>query len=250
MTLQEALYALGVRDDTLAVEEKRRLDDEGYLLLPDIITPEQAARMRQAMEELFAREKTGQPEGASECGNMQNKSDAFDVCFTHPRVLAAIAHVLQYEFKSLGIHSRPNPPGLPRGGLHVDWGGDPPVAGEYSVCNSMWPLTDFTEENGATSVVPGSHRWGRKPPDVPAEALAIHPGEIQLTALVGTVIIFNSHTWHSANANRSAAARPGVTSFWGRKSLQMERFPSGLSRAGLASVPPAAYALFDSVTNV
>ena len=244
MTFQEALYELGVRDDTLSPQEKQHLDEQGYLPLDNIISHEQAARMRQAMEELFALEKTGQPDGASECGNMQNKSDAFDVCITHPRVLAAIAHVLREEFKSLGVHTRPNPPGMARGGLHVDWSGPPPAAGQYSVCNSMWPLCDFTEENGATSVVPGSHRSGQTP-DVLDDPLAIHPQEIQIVVPLGTVVIFNSHTWHSANANRSSAPRPNVTSFWGRKTFGS--FTSALSRDTAARVPQAAQYLFDSV---
>jgi ectoine hydroxylase-related dioxygenase (phytanoyl-CoA dioxygenase family) len=249
MTFLDALFGLGVRDDTLTPDEKQFLDDNGYLPLANIITPEQAARMREAMTELFAQEKTGTSEGSSECAHMQNKSDAFDVCITHPRVLAAVAHVLKEEFNSLGVHSRPNPPGLPRGGLHVDWGGPPPTDGNYSVCNSMWPLCDFTKENGATSVVPGSHRSGKNPEDEMDDPREFHPREIQLEAPLGTVIIFNSHTWHSANANNSTADRPNVTSFWGRKVTEVPVMPSQVAQSTLKRVGPAARALFDSVVE-
>ena len=90
MTFQEVLYALGVRENTLSDEEKFRLDQDGFLPFPNLIPAELVARMRSEMEVLFALESTGEPGMPKECTNMQNKSSAFDVCFTHPRLLAAV----------------------------------------------------------------------------------------------------------------------------------------------------------------
>ena len=140
MTFQEALYALGVRENTLSDEEKFRLDQDGFLPFPNLIPAESVARMWSEMEALFALESTGEPGMPKECTNMQNRSSAFDVCFTHPRLLAAVAHVLKEDFRSLGIHSRPNRPGGGHQPLHVDYGGPPAKPGTYSVCNSMWML--------------------------------------------------------------------------------------------------------------
>lgn len=217
MTFQEALYALGVREDTLSEEEKFTLDRDGFLPLPNLVPAEQVIRMRKAMEELFILEKTGEPDRPTECTNMQNKSVDFDICFTHPRLLAGIAHVLKEDFRSLGIHSRPNRPGRGHQPLHVDYGGTPAKPGEYFVCNSMWMLTDFTEENGPTRVVPGTHRCGKHPPEVMKDPKEPHPEEIKLIGTAGTVAIFNSHLWHGATLNRSSADRPNVTSFWCRR---------------------------------
>jgi hypothetical protein len=44
MNIHEALYALGVRDDTLTQMEKDTLDRNGYLPLPNILTPEQVKK--------------------------------------------------------------------------------------------------------------------------------------------------------------------------------------------------------------
>lgn len=244
MTLQEALHELGVRDDTLSSEEEQKLDDDGYLPLADIITASQAEAMRQAATEIF--ERAG---GNRECGNMQNESPAFNVCFTHPRVLAAIAHVLKSDFTARGVHAKPNKPGAERGGLHVDCTGPAPPPGEYLVCNSMWPLCDFTKENGATSVVPGSHRLQLLPDDGIEDVRAIDPREIQIEVPLGSVIIFNSHLWHSVNANKSSQPRSSVTCFWARRGTMPDIFPSKLARATADSVSPAARALFDDIVD-
>jgi len=73
---------------------------------------------------------------------------------------------------------------------------------EYLV-NVMWPLTDFTEENGATRVWPGTHRdiSVRRPPIGEAVFAEMAPGD---------ALIFLGSTVHGAGANRSAMARRGV----------------------------------------
>jgi hypothetical protein len=255
MTCQEALYALGVRENTLSEEEKLKLDRDGFLPLPGILSSEQIAQMRTAIENLFALEKTGEEGGPSECGNMQNKAPDFDICLTHPRVLAAIAHVLREDFISLGVHSRPNPPGCGHQAFHVDYpydafkSGPPTKPGAYCVCNSIWLLTDFTEDNGATRVVPGSHLSGKHPKDAIDDLNAPHPREIKLLGSAGTVIVFNSHLWHGATLNRSVDDRPAVTSFWRRRDdpyMANSFSPSALSVEAFARVSEAVRCLFET----
>src|SRR5438046_6895931 len=105
----------------------------------------------------------------------------FEICFTHPRVLAAIAHVLCGEFKLSSLNFRAALPGQGLEGLHADWG-SAVEPGDYFVCNSIWLLDDFTEQNGATRVVPGSQRSGKLPKDAMADPTAPYPGEIKVMA--------------------------------------------------------------------
>ena len=57
MNVQEALYALGVRDDTLSANEKQFLDENGYLPLPNILSAAQIQTIRARMAQVLAGEK-------------------------------------------------------------------------------------------------------------------------------------------------------------------------------------------------
>ena len=82
---------------------------------------------------------------------------------------------------------------------------------------SIWLLVDFTEENGPTRVVPGSHRTGKLPQDVLADPLATHQDEVHFTGKAGTAYVFNAHIWHGGTTNKSSAPRPAAFAFFGRR---------------------------------
>lgn len=71
------------------------------------------------------------------------------------------------------------------------------------MANAMWMLDDFTEENGATRLIPGSHRWPRDREPLPGEALTAE-------APKGSVVLWLGGVLHAGGANRSAAIRRGV----------------------------------------
>jgi len=227
MNMEEALYALAVRDDTLSATEKAFLDEQGYLPLPDILSPAQVKAFRARLVELAeiegeeAGKEVHQEAGTTRLSDLVNKDPLFEICFTHPRILAAMQHVLGPNFKLSSLNSRFALPGQGLQALHADWGdGVPP--GEYYVCNSIWLLNDFSAENGATRVVPGSHRSGQHPREALADPQASHPDEIQLIAPAGTVVIFNSHTWHGGTLNRSDAPRAAMHSYFCRRDQKQQ----------------------------
>jgi ectoine hydroxylase-related dioxygenase (phytanoyl-CoA dioxygenase family) len=71
------------------------------------------------------------------------------------------------------------------------------------VCNSMWALTDFTEANGATRLVPGSHLKGNPQYGGDYESL---PTEMPK----GSVLVWDGSLWHGGGANRTGERRTGV----------------------------------------
>ena len=251
MDAREALTALGVTDQTLSADEKTFLDQNGYLPLPGILTPAQVAYLGRRTDELAAIEgadagkEVHQEAGTTRLSDLVNKDPAFEVCFTHPRVLAAISHVLGGDLKLSSLNYRAALPGSGLQGLHADWG-EPVAPGDYSVCNSIWLLDDFTARNGATRVVPGSNRSGQLPKDALPDPTQPHPNEVILTAPAGTVVIFNSHTWHGGTLNQPDRPRRGLHSYFTRRAFQQQLDQKAYIRPETyARLSPAARFILD-----
>ncbi|MDV7888911.1 phytanoyl-CoA dioxygenase family protein [Pseudomonas aeruginosa] len=79
-----------------------------------------------------------------------------------------------------------------------------PFPSDYEVqCNLLWAMTDYTEENGATRVVPGSHQAGNK------EKYAPDAG-IPAVMKRGSALFYTGKIYHGAGENRSDAARKAI----------------------------------------
>ena len=132
------------------------------------------------------------------------KTRVFDEPATHPLVLGVLDRVLgpSYQLSApVGIEISP---GETAQVLHTDDGIYPiPRPHPEIVLNTMWALDDFTEENGATRVVPGSQRWGDQRPD---DASPIE----RATMLAGSVMFFTGSVYHGGGANNSDRPRLGT----------------------------------------
>ncbi|GAA5033596.1 phytanoyl-CoA dioxygenase family protein [Actinopolymorpha pittospori] len=226
MDTATAMRDLKVTDDTLTPQEKAQLDRDGFLPLADILSPDQVEAFAARLAELTAAEgdKAGlevhQEEGTDRLADLINKDPMFEVCFSHPRVLAAIHRVLG-DFKVFSLNSRAAHPGKGHQGLHTDYG-EAVQPGDFRVCNSIWLLDDFTAENGATRVVPGSHLRGKLPGEEMADTKDAHPDEVRLIAPAGTVVIFNSHLWHGGTLNASTKPRRAMHSAFSRREIPQQ----------------------------
>jgi ectoine hydroxylase-related dioxygenase (phytanoyl-CoA dioxygenase family) len=72
------------------------------------------------------------------------------------------------------------------------------------ICNTMWAITDFTAENGATRLCPGSHRADHSP------TLGNHYDSIAAEMPKGGVLIWVGSLWHGGGANSTAQRRVGI----------------------------------------
>jgi ectoine hydroxylase-related dioxygenase (phytanoyl-CoA dioxygenase family) len=248
MNMAAALADLGATDGVLDADTEERLDRDGYVLLAGILSDEQVIRMRARLAELMAAEgdragiEVHQEQGTDRLADLVNKDPVFEICFTDPRVLACIAHVLG-EFKLSSLNSRAALPGHGLQSLHAE--GGPGGPGPYQVCNSIWLLDDFTMDNGATRVVPGSHRLTVSVRDAIADPAATHPGEVRLIAPAGTVVVFNSHLWHGGTINRTSRPRRAVHSYFTRRDNRQQTDQRNYIRPETLSrlTPPARFIL-------
>jgi ectoine hydroxylase-related dioxygenase (phytanoyl-CoA dioxygenase family) len=92
--------------------------------------------------------------------------------------------------------------------LHADGGQPATPEGPFRVVNSMWMLDNFTLDNGATRIIPGSHRKFGKIDDYVKDRMVDHPEQIHLQGWAGSVAVFNGSIWHGSYINRSGRLRP------------------------------------------
>src|ERR1044071_2811181 len=139
----------------LSEAQRGQLDDLGYLVLPGLMDASLLDELRRRTDELFAEEgeqagsEFKQEPGARRLANLVNKGRVFEEVILTPEVLDAMAHVLgpRYKLSSLNVRSADphSPCDQP---LHADSAAISDESG-FWVCNSVWMLDDFTEENGA-----------------------------------------------------------------------------------------------------
>lgn len=222
----------------------RQLAEEGFVVLHDFMSAPLLDEIRSKIENMFALEgdqagsEFKQEPGCRRLANLANKGEVFRHLIVVPTVLELVGQVLGSKFKLSSLNARSaNPKSSTRQPLHADMGAVADKKG-YWVCNSVWMLDDFTPENGAIRMVPGTHRLARLPEDVLDDPIAPHPQEVLLTGRAGSVAIMNAHMWHGALDNCTDHPRRALHAFYARwdkpqqqhqKSLLHDSIQEGLS---------------------
>jgi ectoine hydroxylase-related dioxygenase (phytanoyl-CoA dioxygenase family) len=218
------------------IDQKRQLDEEGYVVLEGGMGDDLRHRLRSRILELFDEEgnhagrEFRTEEHARRLANLVDKGEVFRQAVAFPDVLQLVRHVLGGDCKLSSLNARSADPHTEVGQpLHVDMGAIPDGKG-YWVCNTVWLLDDFTRENGPTRMIPGSHTWGTKPQDVLSDPLAPHPQEVLLTAPAGSIVVMNAHMWHGGTANRTASPRLAMHAFYCRRDKPQQQYQKQLLR--------------------
>jgi len=137
--------------------------------------------------------------------NLLAKDPVFQQVPVHPRVLPIVEGVLNRGCLVSSLSSISIDPGEPAQPIHAD---DTliglPRPHPAVVCNSMWALTDFTAANGATRIIPGSHKFDHKP------EYGSHPESVPAEMPKGSVLVWNGSLWHGGGANNSDERRTGI----------------------------------------
>jgi len=93
-------------------------------------------------------------------------------------------------------------PGTPAQELHADLPRDDPAR---PMVGFILMLDPFRPDNGATRIVPGSHRWPELPEDVMSDRCAPYAGEVLACGSAGAMLVFDASVWHGRAANISTA---------------------------------------------
>ncbi len=241
---------------------KKQMDQKGYCILRDVIPAEIVLQMQRRIAAQARAEKhlevTTQDQVQSDDDKNQwvymliNKGEIFQKLFENETAHAIVEHVLGPDFLLSDFSATITHPGNGQMGLHKDqwWLPEPRMphephqrCGDISrskvskgqptvsptpinppvICNVLWMISDFTVENGATRIVPGSHLSGSNP-----EPYGDYD-TINSTGAAGSAVIFEGRTWHSADLNTSNAPRYGITTYYGAPQFrQMLNFTYGM----------------------
>ena len=186
----------------------------GYCVLQDRLPEEQTRAMAARFLELhddprFSEYNTDQKPYETLFGMLNHDDRVWDCAF-HPDTVAIARHLLGDRCRVVEAASKPLWPGFKgQWPLHVDSAGDfHRVPDVPWMINSIWMLTDFTAANGATRVVPMSHRSRLKRP--PADLEADDPAIRDVTGRSGSVMMWHGGLFHGAGANTGGDIRVGL----------------------------------------
>jgi ectoine hydroxylase-related dioxygenase (phytanoyl-CoA dioxygenase family) len=217
-------------------EEKRQLDERGYVILEGFISPDLLEGLRKRVEELFEEEGENagsefrQEAGARRLANLVDKGELFRRMVAMPEILERIAAVIGPDFKLSSLNARSaNPHSESDQPLHADMGGIADEKGNWT-CNTIWLLDDFTPENGATRAIPGTHLLRKLPQDVLPDVFVAHPDQVLITGKAGTVVVMNAHMWHGGTANRTDFPRRALHGFYCRSDKPQQQYQKALLR--------------------
>ena len=227
-TLAAANIAHGLPVAAPTPDEAASVDRDGYVLLRGVIGATWRAELAARLDELVAAEgdraglEAHREGGTDRLANLVDKGTVFDGLWTHPRLLGLVHHVLGREFNLSSLNAREPKPGQGHQALHADWG-DLKAGERFHVANSLWVLDGMDAGNGATRLVPGSHRTIGGIPDP-------HPEQILATAEPGDVLFMNAHTRHGGTVNASGRRRRVIHAYFtGAEHPQQTDFPKVVS---------------------
>jgi fumagillin biosynthesis dioxygenase len=203
-------------------------EDDGWVVLPDVIDQAEVDRARTALTRAAA---------ASEARGIPTRMDyldpggrnvrvydliEYDPLFadlvTHPTVIPYVSRLLDGDLSVSNFSANVALPGSQPMNAHNDQSTvmPEPWSTRFTM-NAIWCLHDTDEENGATRYLPGSHRLSRFT-DVPADPMV---GMRPFEARAGSVILMDGRLWHTSGANTSTdRERALLFAFYARSFLR------------------------------
>ncbi len=204
-----------------------QVEAQGFVVIEDIVPPDEVAAIRAALEPHFT-SHTGRNNfegfGTRRLYAVLEKTFACNRLVEHPVILGLLDRILEPNYLLSQLQAIDILPGEAAQPLHHDDAFYPvPRPRAPLGAATIFAIDDFTAENGATVVIPGSHRWDDRTPG------ADRPQPVVMKA--GSVVFFVGTLWHGGGANRADAGRLCVTAQycapWCR---QQENFALSVSR--------------------
>jgi ectoine hydroxylase-related dioxygenase (phytanoyl-CoA dioxygenase family) len=195
----------------------------GYTLIPNLISEDECENYKRLLDRDYQEycqlyygvdatpvDSLANKSGEKVVFNLHNKDLSWFKMFENPDIISILDVILkdgsyqnQEPYYLNNISARCPLKGHQGQQLHID--SNLPGVNYCLIANVLWLLDDFTEKNGATRVVPGSHKWTTYPSNG-----EIHKDEILITGKKGSALIFNANLWHGGGKNTTNSSRWAV----------------------------------------
>ncbi len=230
-----AVLPLSPTDDL--AQARVDLDEHGICMVAGALSPaerdEVRARLYAAAEEDRAAGRAyvyDNDDANQRVWALIKRGACFELLATHPTALGLVEHLLGRPFLLSNISANITGPGGGRMHLHADQGYVlPPFPPLALAANAMWMVDEFTEANGGTRLVIGSHRrdHGPGPDDVEAAQGTGDrpdlPGSVALEVPAGTLCVMDGRVWHQTGTNTTAdQTRAGIFAYYVRPYLRTQ----------------------------
>lgn len=182
--------------------------DEGYLILESVLTHDEIADIKKALSPFLQGALMGrnnfEGESSERVYALLAKHPKFSLIIEHPTILKILDQLLEPDYllsANLAINCHPGETPQPfhrdnDGGMYSD------IAGIHGI-STIWNFDDFTDDNGATEIIPRSHTkrdWQPREEDV-----------VKVLMPTGSVLIFTGSLYHRGGANSSDKTRLAIT---------------------------------------
>ena len=195
-----------------ADEISAKLKEHGYVIVDNLVSPETMDLLSDEMKDYIDTSPFGNDKftgnRTQRTGSLIARSSTSHQLIRHPTVLAVAKKHLE---KSTTFHLHLTQiitvhPGSPAQILHQDQ-----LAWDFfdfpdhfeTQCNLLWAMTDYTEENGATRVVPNSMYLGTKQKFTPEQSIAAEMKK-------GSALFYTGKIYHGAGENKSDSIRQAI----------------------------------------
>jgi len=220
-------------DSAIVDADLAALDRDGYVIWQNLLSTEECRQIREVVRPWLGHTGRNSFEGrrTQRIYSVLSRTRACDRLVDNPRVLAVLDRLLLPNYLLSALQAINIKPGETTQLPHHDDGFYPiPRPRAPLAAATIWAIDDFTADNGATVLFPGSHRWGkRRPtPDDPA---------VPVVMPAGSCVFFIGTLWHGGGANTTTRDRLAVTAQYCEPWLRpMEAFTLSVSREIARSV--------------
>jgi len=198
---------ISAHDEELAGRVATTVEAQGYAVIEDVLDAEACRALVEEVDRVEREHEIAFGQNDFEgfrtrrIFNLIARGPRFRELVTEPRVLASVEAILGEGFLLSGTTSMHIGPGETVQLLHSDDGMITlPRPHPATMVTTLWALSDFTAENGATRLVPASHKREAIVPSVEEEERETISAEMK----AGSVLVFHASLWHGGGANTTA----------------------------------------------